>query len=238
MAEIKKILIANRGEIAVRIARACRDAGITSVAVYSDPDRTAFHVRCADEAYPLGGTTSAETYLVQEKIINAAKECGAEAIHPGYGFLAENHKFAELCVRNDIIFIGPSPEVIRLLGDKLEARRTAKKAGLPLAPASTRDVDDIEGAREEAEKIGFILKVVDKENLLNEAIKLAEEMLTKSPLGLRMTKEALNLSLDSPSLNSIIQFENSSIVLTFSSKDADEAASAFFGKRKPKYELK
>ena len=110
MAEIKKILIANRGEIAVRIARACRDAGITSVAVYSDPDRTAFHVRCADEAYPLGGTTSAETYLVQEKIINAAKECGAEAIHPGYGFLAENHKFAELCVRNDIIFIGPSSE--------------------------------------------------------------------------------------------------------------------------------
>ncbi|MCK4371031.1 MAG: enoyl-CoA hydratase, partial [Candidatus Lokiarchaeota archaeon] len=91
---------------------------------------------------------------------------------------------------------------------------------------------------EEAEKIGFVLKVVEKENLMNEAIKLAEELLTKSPLGLRMTKEALNLSLDSPSLNNILQFENSSIVLTFSSKDVNEAASAFFGKRKPKYGLK
>ncbi len=155
MPEINKILIANRGEIAVRIIRGCRDAGITSAAVYSDPDRTAFHVRAADEAYPLFGVTSAESYLVHEKIIDAAKTCGAQAIHPGYGFLAENHVFADLCRKNDIIFIGPSPEVINHLGDKLEARRTAIKAGLPLAPASEHDVGDIDRARAEAEKIGY-----------------------------------------------------------------------------------
>jgi len=155
MADIDKILIANRGEIAVRIIRACRDAGIRSVAVYSDPDRTAFHVRLAHEAYALGGTTSAESYLVMEKIIEAAKKSGAQAIHPGYGFLSENHKFAELCDKEGIIFIGPSPEVIRLLGDKLEARKMAEKAGLPLAPAGTQDVADIGKAKKEAEKIGF-----------------------------------------------------------------------------------
>jgi acetyl-CoA carboxylase biotin carboxylase subunit len=155
MTEIKKILIANRGEIAVRIARGCRDAGITSVAVYSDPDRTAYHVRAADEAYPLHGTTSAESYLVQDKIIAITKECGAQAIHPGYGFLAENASFAELCRKNKIIFIGPSPEVISLLGDKLEARQTAIKAGLPLAPASTQTADDIKLAKKTAAEIGF-----------------------------------------------------------------------------------
>jgi acetyl-CoA carboxylase biotin carboxylase subunit len=152
---INKILIANRGEIAVRIVRACRDAGITSVAVYSDPDRTAYHVRLADEAYGLGGITSTESYLVQEKIIDIAQKCGAQAIHPGYGFLAENYRFADLCRESKIIFIGPSAEVIKLLGDKLEARRTATKAGLPLAPASTRDIGDINRAASEAKKIGY-----------------------------------------------------------------------------------
>ncbi len=155
MPEINKILIANRGEIAVRIVRACRDAGITSAAIYSDPDRTAYHVRLADEAYGLGGITSTESYLVQGKIIDIAKKCGAQAIHPGYGFLAENYRFADLCRENKIIFIGPSPEVIKLLGDKLEARRTATKAGLPLAPASTRDIDDIDLAASEAKNIGY-----------------------------------------------------------------------------------
>lgn len=155
MPKINKVLIANRGEIAVRIIRGCRDAGIKSVAIYSDPDRRSFHVRSADEAYPLGGTTSAESYLVQEKIIAIAKQCGADAIHPGYGFLAENGDFAELCGKENINFIGPSPEVIRLLGDKLEARATAIAAGLPLAPASTHDIDDIELARADAEKIGY-----------------------------------------------------------------------------------
>lgn len=155
MREIKKILIANRGEIAVRVIRGCRDAGITSVAVYSDPDRTALHVRAADEAYALGGMTSVESYLVQDKIISIARQCGAEAIHPGYGFLAENDQFAELCKKHKIIFIGPPPEVIRLLGDKLEARKTAVKAGLPLAPATQHDISDIGRARQEAEKIGY-----------------------------------------------------------------------------------
>jgi len=155
MTDIKKILIANRGEIAVRIARACRDAGITSVAVYSDPDRTAYHIRAADEAYPLGGATSAESYLVQEKIIAIAKESGAQAIHPGYGFLAENASFAELCRQNNIIFIGPTPEVISLLGDKLEARQTAVKSGLPLAPAGTHASDDIKKAHQTAKDIGY-----------------------------------------------------------------------------------
>jgi len=145
MTDINKILIANRGEIAVRIIRGCKDAGITSAAVYSDPD----------EAYPLNGVTSAETYLVQDKIIDIAKKCGAQAIHPGYGFLAENHVFAELCRENDIVFIGPPPETIALLGDKLEARRTAIKAGLPLAPASEEDIDTVEQATAEADKIGY-----------------------------------------------------------------------------------
>ncbi len=155
MGKILKILIANRGEIAVRVIRGCRTAGIKSVAVYSDPDRMALHVRMADEAYPLYGTISAETYLVQQKIIDIAKNCGAEAIHPGYGFLAENSTFAKLCADNDIIFIGPSPKVIKLLGDKLEAREAAIKANLPLAPASTQDVENIEAAKKEAEEIGF-----------------------------------------------------------------------------------
>jgi len=155
MNEINKILIANRGEIAVRIMRACKDAGIISAAVYSDPDRMAYHVRSADEAYPLHGTTSGESYLVQDKIIDIAKGCGAQAIHPGYGFLSENASFAAKCRDNDIIFIGPSPEVISLLGDKLEARQTAIRAGLPLAPASTRDFDQIKPAKDECEKIGY-----------------------------------------------------------------------------------
>jgi len=152
---IRKILIANRGEIAVRIARACRDAGITSAAVYSDPDRMASHVRVADEAYGLGGTTSAETYLRQDKIIETAHKCGAEAIHPGYGFLAENHEFAALCRDNGLIFIGPPPEVIALLGDKIQARRMAEKAGLPVVPGSIQNVDQIDTARSEAYGIGY-----------------------------------------------------------------------------------
>ncbi|MEZ5360390.1 MAG: acetyl-CoA carboxylase biotin carboxylase subunit [Candidatus Zixiibacteriota bacterium] len=155
MNEIRKILIANRGEIAVRVARGCHNCGITAVAVYSDPDRAAFHVRVADEAYPLRGRTSAETYLVQNKIIDIAKKCKADAIHPGYGFLAENSSFAQRCADNGLIFIGPSPEVIKLLGDKLEARAAAIKAGLPLAPASTQDISDIPKAKEEAGKIGY-----------------------------------------------------------------------------------
>ncbi|KAA3631754.1 MAG: acetyl-CoA carboxylase biotin carboxylase subunit, partial [Calditrichaeota bacterium] len=139
MPKIKKILIANRGEIAVRIIRACRDLGITSVAVFSEADKTAFHVRMADEAYHIGPAESSKSYLVQDNIINAAKKSGADAIHPGYGFLAENATFAQRCIDEGIIFIGPKPETIALLGDKLQARSAAIEAELPLVPGCEFD---------------------------------------------------------------------------------------------------
>ncbi len=128
---MRKVLIANRGEIAVRVARACKDAGIASVAVYADPDRDALHVKEADEAFALGGSTAAETYLVTDKIIAAAKESGADAIHPGYGFLSENADFAQAVIDAGITWIGPPPQAIRDLGDKVSARHIAQRAGAP-----------------------------------------------------------------------------------------------------------
>ncbi|MBR7834057.1 biotin/lipoyl-binding protein [Actinospica durhamensis] len=135
---MRKVLIANRGEIAVRIARACKDAGIGSVAVYADGDRDALHVRVADEAYALGGQTSAETYLVVAKLLDAAAHSGADAVHPGYGFLAENAEFAQAALDAGLIWIGPSPDAIRALGDKVAARHIAQRAGAPLV-AGTAD---------------------------------------------------------------------------------------------------
>jgi acetyl-CoA carboxylase biotin carboxylase subunit len=152
---IKKILIANRGEIAVRIMRACRDLDIASVAVYSDIDQRAFHVRMADEAVPIGASASSESYLVHDKIIEAAKATGADAIHPGYGFLAENAKFAKRCEDEGIIFIGPSSKTIALLGDKIQARNAAVRAGLPVVPGAEMDGSDIPAARKAAEKVGY-----------------------------------------------------------------------------------
>jgi acetyl-CoA carboxylase biotin carboxylase subunit len=149
-----KILIANRGEIAVRIIRACRDLGVSTVAVYSDADRRSLHVALADEAYHIGGSAPSESYLNKENIIEAAKKSGAEAIHPGFGFLSENESFAELCERSGIVFIGPSPEAIRLMGDKITARKIANDVKVPLVPGSDGAVSDVE-ASVIADNIGY-----------------------------------------------------------------------------------
>ncbi|CAB4750816.1 unannotated protein [freshwater metagenome] len=138
---MKAVLIANRGEIAVRVARAARDHGIRSIAIYSDEDRTSLHVATADEAYALQGLSAAETYLDQNKIIEIAKKSGADAVHPGYGFLSENADFADRVIAAGLIWIGPPPNAIRLLGDKVSARKIAAKVGAPLVAGTTDPVD-------------------------------------------------------------------------------------------------
>ncbi len=149
-----KILIANRGEIAVRIIRACSDMGISTVAVYSDADRGSLHVSLADEAYHIGPPAPKESYLVKEKIIEVAKKTKSDAIHPGFGFLSENEQFARRCEKEGIVFIGPSAEAIKLMGDKITARKIAQAAKVPLVPGSPGAVTDVE-AGVVSEKIGF-----------------------------------------------------------------------------------
>ncbi len=153
--KINKVLIANRGEIAVRIIRACREMEIAAVAVYSEADRNSPHVLSADEAYCIGPPPSRESYLVMEKIIDTARRCGADAIHPGYGFLSENAEFAQKVIDAGLIFIGPKPESIRAMGDKTEARKLVRSAGVPTVPGTPDAVSDESVVRDFARQHGF-----------------------------------------------------------------------------------
>jgi acetyl-CoA carboxylase, biotin carboxylase subunit len=153
--DFHKILVANRGEIAVRIIRACRELGIETVAVYSEADRLALHVRHADEAYPIGPAPSRESYLSIERVLDAARKSGAEAVHPGYGFLAENAEFARACEEGNLVFIGPRSETIALMGEKTSARRVAVEAGVPVVPGTLEPLSDAAALEKEAERIGF-----------------------------------------------------------------------------------
>ncbi|MGC8823529.1 MAG: acetyl-CoA carboxylase biotin carboxylase subunit [Bacteroidales bacterium] len=153
--KIKKILIANRGEIAVRVMRTCKEMGIKTVAVFSDVDRTSMHVRYADEAVHIGPSPSNESYLVKSKILDAAKRTGADAIHPGYGFLSENAEFAKMVRQAGLIFIGPSSHAISMMGDKIIARQTAIKCGVPVVPGTTDPVSNDKEVMRIAHEIGF-----------------------------------------------------------------------------------
>ena len=150
----KRILIANRGEIAVRIIRACREMGIESVAVFSDVDRKALHVRKADHAYPIGPATASESYLNFDRILDVARRSGAEAIHPGYGFLSENARFAKACRDAGIKFIGPTPESMEMMGSKTSARQHMKKAGVPFVPGSEHGME-YDGTERMAAQVGY-----------------------------------------------------------------------------------
>ncbi|MET0805779.1 MAG: biotin carboxylase N-terminal domain-containing protein, partial [Lacisediminihabitans sp.] len=155
MPSITKVLIANRGEIAVRVIRAAKDSGIASVAIYADQDRDARHVKLADEAYALDGATSADTYLRIDKVLSIARRSGADAVHPGYGFLAENAEFARAVIDAGLIWIGPSPDAIEKLGDKVSARHIAERVGAPRAPGTPNPVSGADEVLEFVDTYGL-----------------------------------------------------------------------------------
>ncbi len=159
---LRRVLIANRGEIAVRVIRTVRELGMTSIALFSEPDRESLHVLLADEAYPIGPGPARESYLNLERVLETARRVRADAVHPGYGFFAENAEFARACESAGLAFVGPAPETIARLGDKLVAREAAKKAGVPLIPASTGALESLDQARAFARRIGcpLMLKAV------------------------------------------------------------------------------
>jgi acetyl-CoA carboxylase biotin carboxylase subunit len=189
---LRKVLIANRGEIAVRIARACRELDIASVAVYSEADRAALHVRMADEAVAIGPAPSRESYLRIDRILDAARSRGADAVHPGYGFLAENAEFARACEEAGLVFIGPRSETIALMGEKTSARRLAVEAGVPVVPGTLEPVDDLEALRGEAERIGFPVMLKAAAGGGGKGLRLVPEAAALASAAERARSEALS----------------------------------------------
>lgn len=195
----KKVLITNRGEIAVRIIQACHELNIRTVAIYSEPDYDSLHVQLADEAYCVGPASPKDSYLNMENILNVAKLTDVDAIHPGYGFLAENEKFAALCERFDITFIGPSPEAIRKMGAKDVARQTMKEAGVPITPGSDGIVKNFEEALAVAKEIGFPVIIKATVGGGGKGIRVAKDE-ESLKIGLELTEQEAQVSFGNPNV--------------------------------------